>query len=243
MGSDDDPNTCVLLDWEYYGTESTEMGKKLVIDYQRNEIVNKNCWYLPCTDEIEDMLAAATTDEGDSWYTDINTKLNESHHMTLHAIDVREYKVISLMDETPFGEYGGAQYEGAMFDMYAHVTGYGEDLPNLYGVPPVGSPYYRNFSDRDFRDGYDELPKGMEVFEVSGGLDLHFIPYNRKGEFATDPEGFDDSTRRFCRRNTGIEIVTSTYGNDGIYFHFQRFNNSAIRICSFLRALIKDKCF
>jgi len=83
----------------------------------------------------------------------------------------------------------------------------------------------------------------MEVFEVSGGLDLHFIPYSRKGEFATDPEGFDDSTRRFCRTNTGIEIVTSTYGNDGIYFHFQRFNNSAIRICSFLRALIKDKCF
>ena len=32
IGSEDNPNTCKLMDWEYYGTECEESGKKLVVD-------------------------------------------------------------------------------------------------------------------------------------------------------------------------------------------------------------------
>ena len=32
IGSEDNPNTCKLMDWEYYGTQCEESGKKLVVD-------------------------------------------------------------------------------------------------------------------------------------------------------------------------------------------------------------------
>lgn len=181
----------------------------------------------------------ATTDEDDNWFKEVEKSLKESCHLTLHVVNVKEFQVMSLLEKTPFGEFGGPDFSGEA-DM--SVCGYGYDLPYLYGVPPKSSPYYRNFTDRDFPiSGYDEPPKGMGVFQVSGSIDFTFLHYAKKGD-AKDPDDFDDTNRTFCRKNVGIELMSSTIEHDGLSFHFEMYNRSAIRICSFLRALIRDKC-
>ena len=54
VGNVADPNTCALLDWEYYGTKCTEMGKALVLDFHRNEAITElGCFYLPDTSKAE----------------------------------------------------------------------------------------------------------------------------------------------------------------------------------------------
>lgn len=133
-----------------------------ILSSHRNYAINDNdCCFLPsCTEEVEDILDMATTDEDDNWYKEVEKSLKESCHLTLHVVNVKEFQVMSLLDKTSFGEFGGPDFSG---DADMSVCGYGYDLPNLYGVPPKRSPYYRNFSDSDFpSSGYDEEPpKGM----------------------------------------------------------------------------------
>ena len=237
VGNDDDPNTCALMDWEYYGTMCNELGKTLVLDFHRNEAITElGCFYLPDTSKAENILEMATDDEDDDWYDTLEKSWKETHRMTLHAVNIRDFQVMSLMDETPFDsplDFSG----GSMHFNYGH-----DSLPNLYGVPPKTSPYYRELSDRDYPISSYEKDISIETFEVTAGLELSFFPYTKQGD-KREADNVDDSNRTFCRKNTGIKLIVGNIGkNDGLCFHFQRFNKSAISICSFLRALMNDKC-
>ena len=226
------------MDWED-GVEcrSTEMGKSLVIDYQRNNAINGGEWgecsYLPSgAEKAQDILNTATIDEDDDWYDEVGKSLKESCHLTLHVLNVREFQVMTVLDKTRFDASPDFSGEADLC-----IPGYVS--PNLYGVPPEGSPYYRNFTDSDFpSSGYDYPPKGMEIFEIRGCLDMSFEKYVKTGDAMGSAHDFDDDTTlRFRYKNEGIDLVL-----DGISVHFCMYCRSAIRICSFLRALMKEKC-
>ena len=89
---------------------STEMGKSLVIDYQRNNAINGGEWgecsYLPSgAEKAQDILHVATIDEDDDWYDEVGKSLKESCHLTLHVLNVREFQVMSVLDKTRFDAY------------------------------------------------------------------------------------------------------------------------------------------
>ena len=89
---------------------STEMGKSLVIDYQRNNAINGGEWgecsYLPSgAEKAQDILNSATIDEDDDWYDEVRKSLKESCHLTLHVLNVREFHVMSVLDKTRFDAY------------------------------------------------------------------------------------------------------------------------------------------
>ena len=68
--------------------------------------------------------------------------------------------------------------------------------------------------------------------------DLSFEKYAKMGYAMDSDHDFDDDTTlRFCYKNEGIDLVLG-----GISVHFCMYCRSAIRICSFLRALMNDKC-
>lgn len=150
----------------------------------RNEAIFGSFFDLPDSDEVEDILTMATREKNP--ISEVNEILNETHRMTLHVVNVREYQVLSLMDKTKFAEpFGGADFTSRDTDM--NIYGYGWDAKKkLYGVPPEGSPYYKNFTTRDFEtrewDWEEELPKGVEEFEISGDIRISFHRYWKEWE-------------------------------------------------------------
>ena len=73
------------------------------------------------------------------WYKEFCKALVESHHISLHVLDVQRCQVMSLMDKTAIDEYHtiNSKSWGVDFDGEGHVTAtYGHHLPSLHGVPP-----------------------------------------------------------------------------------------------------------
>ena len=241
VGNVDNPGTCVLMDWEYFGTENGECGKKLVIDYHRNRDIWKGGFSFPTTFSDDDGVAKVleTSVMGDDWDEEIDKILQESPlwRITLHAVDVKEYKVISLMDATSVGRYG----VDAGLDLC--IRGYGSDLPNVYGIPPTDSPYSQKYTEDDYPiNGYrdpDESP-GIDIFEISAGINIKFYYYGEGGDEKEEEEDGDDEDRRFCPKNMHMQMFPQFL--DGLHFHFHMYGQSAIYICSFFRAMIKQKC-
>ena len=228
VGNDDNPNTCVLMDWEYYGTECGERGKKLVIDYHRNRDIWKSGtgFCLPATyspkleaDEVTNILKSRIG-TGAYWVQEFDKAVQESpsYYITLHAVDVKEYKVASLMDGTSVGKYGmedGIAGGGGLL-----IDGYGSELPKVYGIPKIDSPNYRNYTVDDYPingfRGPGESPS-IDVFDISADLSIKFHWYDK-----------------------GIQLFPLF--PDGLHFHFEIYGQSVIYICSFFRALINEKC-
>ena len=102
--------------------------------------------YLPSgAEKAQDILNTATIDEDDDWYDEVKKSLKESCHLTLHVLNVREFHVMSVLDKTRFDAYPDFSGEADLC-----IPGYVSPNLYLYGVPPEGSPYCRNFTDSDF---------------------------------------------------------------------------------------------
>ena len=175
----------------------------------------------------------ATDDEDDDWYDKLETAWKETHRMTLHAVNIRDFQVVSIMDEAPFDSslnFSG----GNMHFKYGYAS-----VPYLWGISK-GNIVHADLSVPDFPMYTYDKGITVETFKVSAGLEFSFFPYTKEGNKREDDD-VDDSNRTFCRKNTGIRLIVGNIGsNDGLCFHFR--DRSAIRICSFLRALMKDKC-
>ncbi|KAL7534627.1 hypothetical protein ACHAWF_004894 [Thalassiosira exigua] len=220
VGSTNDPNSCALLRWDPDFDSSSNVGG-LSVDARWSETTggltvgqNLDANQLLLDDDFdveEDLL-------------DLEDKLAGSHTLTLHAIDVQHCHVATLMEYNEMRSIcTGTNSEEADFV----AVGYGHDLPKLYGVPPKGSPYYRDLTENDFREDFtdhdgDEYPP-FEVMPIEGMLQLHGTD---------DGDGFSLSLHqdKIGLTFTGDEFVESTVSRPS-------------QVCSFLKTLMVEKCF
>lgn len=217
VGDVDNPKTCAVLEWNPDYDHENRLGGD-----NNDQLCIDKCWK-ECTGglllEQDSETNLAFIEDGE------RSVLEEAHTLTLHAIDTRHYQVATLMDTTPtFQNVVGGEENEADFYTRLHAgygAGYGDSLPKLYGIPPKGSPYYRDFTDRDFKDvhgRYDEYVHSIAYMPVFGGLEL---------DSGTDDEG----------------DYTLLLHDDlkGLNFNFDK-DQYATVTCSFLRALMKEKC-
>ena len=229
-----DGRSCVLLkfaedDEGVTSGNARSSGQRLVLDnetYERAWNAN-NGNTLPEDFKFSEILRLPTSEDLHS-ADDVENFLQETHTVTLHVIDVKSCQVMTLMDATATSKYGIEFKSGGKADVY--YGGYGSDLPKLYGVPHQGSPYYRNYSDKDFDkfhlcDPYydDDFPMGIEHLSVEGKLSVDWW------------------------RWTGTDDFAIGVGDSGLTFTFGGCEDSSLGrnqsdICSFLRALMKEKC-
>ena len=136
--------------------------------------------------------------------------LKSSHTLTLHAIDTRNYQIATLMEENTFSDLHPNPDDRNKPDY--ETIGHSFRLPNVYGLPPRDSPYYREFAGADFNG-----VSPVECVSVYGTI-------------ALDKDKDDDGEIAFLSlRDIYIcfdqETLTETY-----------------EIYSFLTALMREKC-
>ena len=135
---DDIDKSCILLQWnkEYVEQQAGANNYKLVIDkgwknetdgFYMNQNTNANMAYLE-NDDFEELEKA----------------LKLTHTLTLHAIDIRQYQVATLMEDSQMSSLIGS--EGDTLTM----KGYGFGMPILCGIPQKNSPFYHNPLKRDY---------------------------------------------------------------------------------------------
>ena len=139
-----------------------------------------------------------------------------TYRLSVHAIDLHTCQVLTLLDNAPGRDVEGLDTTGA--DIYGHE----DDTPKLYGVPSRGSPFYRHMTCADYytlhRWGFCTYPH-VESLQWMNSLDIGH---------------YDNETN-----------------DHTVYLDRIRFSpfpdNSSIRnrysISSFLRALMREKCF
>ena len=140
VGNVDDPASCILMDWKDGSAAVKSRHSKLCIDWDAyvTELGDIGVAMvggplgdgltLPENNAANDMLK---TSGGEGWYDRFCDALRDSHHITLHVLDIQTCQVVSLMDKTPFEDRWGVDLRGG--DPSAT---YGFDLPKLYGIPP-----------------------------------------------------------------------------------------------------------
>lgn len=161
--------------------------------------------------------------------------------LTLHAIDTKYYQVASLLDNSPMDD-SDFRDEGQAFLCY------GDNRPTLYAIPPKGSPYYREFTENDLRyaEGYEEWDDDRNnrphVYTVSigeGCLQLNEEVVNSR---LIDDDYSDEEDYEY---DYDYEYKLH-HPTKGMYFSFGGFEMTYVKwphhACSFLRALMREKC-
>ena len=157
--------------------------------------------------------------------------MGDSHHLTLHVIDIRRCQVMTLMEESRPGADDGIHFDGPQFE-HIGTAAHGFELPKLFGLPPLGSPYYRNLTDEDYRNivwsGVDDdsYLRQVEYFSLWGGLKLLVADVARSGYLSFySPQDADEDALHF---NFGACDFSTIYRR--------------LDVCSYLCALMKEKC-
>ena len=164
--------------------------------------------------------------------------------LTLHAIDTKYYQVASLLDNSPVGEEGYFRSrDGETLELF-----YGDDRPTLYAIPPKGSPYYREFTDDDLRyaEGYeawdDDRNNRPHVYTVSVGEGCLQLKEKVVNSRLIDDDYSDEEDYEY---DYDYEY-NLRHPTKGMYFSFGDFEMTYVKwphhACSFLRALMREKC-
>ena len=159
--------------------------------------------------------------------------------LTLHAIDTKYYQVASLLDHTPMDKEDGCLRDRENYskiDLY-----YGEDPPALFAIPPKGSPFHRVFTDRDFFECLNALedgPPGLFHESIRGRLVLEEVEQNER---LVDDDYSDEEDYEY---EYDYEYK---FRQEGMLFDFgEAFEISTVQwphhLCSFFRALMREKC-
>lgn len=147
--------SCALLQWGRGSWNGDN--HQLIIDkswndstdgfyFKQNRVANEE--YLESTGDIDD----------DSF--ELQEALKLSHTLTLHAIDIRQYQVATLMEENQMSNLELYNSEDPEF---WGMQGYGIEMPDLFGVPRKSSPYYREGARH----------RGGENMSISGTIECH----------------------------------------------------------------------
>jgi len=205
--------SCALLQWGKGSWNGDN--HQLVIDkswndstdgfyFKQNQVANKE--YLESTGDIDD----------DNSYYELQEALKLTHTLTLHAIDIRQYQVATLMEENQMSNLEFYNPESEFWGM----QGYGIEMPDLFGVPRKSSPYYRE------RARY----KGGENMSISGIIECH-----QSIQRTVDDNGDEIEELLIIPNNT------DAHGEEGLTFYFGTYNNPQ-RVCTFLKGLMEEKC-
>eukprot|EP00984_Skeletonema_dohrnii_P010486 scaffold4091_cov85-Skeletonema_dohrnii-CCMP3373.AAC.1 len=235
---------CALIGWNpeydpnvrhYYDPKKTQQliidkswcdGERADISLSQNEEINEG-W---CCGEIDD--------------EQLREALQTMHTLSLHAIDCEKYQVASLLDDSSMenmGYYPDEAYRTCQLELY-----YGFGLPTLWGVLPTFSPRYlsrnkltdrdfRNFGDREWNSNGDRAI--LEHMPVGGMLQLDSFDswddVDDSGEYSIDLYHPQKGVN-FSFRGSERESFLGGYVESSVRRSHQ--------ICSFLRALMDQKC-
>ena len=166
VGSIDDPQSCALLEWN---RDLDHIGMFDNSWPERNQLTIDKCWEEETGGFVNpsmDHLLAINLDNSDPVQM-----MNESHHLTFHAIDVELYQAITVFNRTRFTD--GEDGEEVFFEVDRHSTG----SPRMYGLPPVGSPYFRILSDEELDQLDSDIDDSRGGGEIEGVMIDHNIDY------------------------------------------------------------------
>ena len=149
--------------------------------------------------------------------------MNESHHLTFHAIDVELYQAITVFNRTRFTD--GEDGEEVFFEVDRHSTG----SPRMYGLPPVGSPYFRILSDEEL----DQLDSDIDDSRGGGEIEGVMIDHNIDYMFLTGGIYGLRKDRRINFEELSFGF-TDYFSAETIYYPHD--------VCNFMRALMKENC-
>jgi len=205
-------NAVGLMEWKHHDCNKPN---KLVFDRWLEDCHD---WYddfcLPdledaLIDEIDAMRAMETDPGWHEKFLKIESKLCDLFCISLYAVDVQRFQVMSIVEDCPAGEI-----EGFSRDSY---NIYNVDCANLFGVPPLGSPYYRPMERYKF-----ECPYDMDPYQHPSVECLHLGSDLQIGQLLEGDMYFESID--FAFNMPCASIVT------------------AHEVCNFYRALMKEKC-
>jgi hypothetical protein len=224
-GEEEGDSRSALLEWNRECPQNDGLGsQQLIID---------KSW---CDDNGEFALPKVTYISEYDYYSPLD--------LTLHAIDTKYYQVASLLDNSPLNEEGYfSSRDGETLELY-----YGDNRPTLYAIPPKGTPYYRKFTLGDLRyaEGYeqwdDDRNNRPHVYTVSiggGCLQLNEKVVNSR---VIDDDYSDEEDYEY---DYDYEYNLN-HPTKGMYFSFGGCEMTYVEwphhACSFLRALMREKC-
>ena len=201
--------SCALLQWGKGSWNGDN--HQLVIDkiwndstdgfyFKQNQVANNQYW-------------EGTGDIDDDGFDQLQEALTKTHTLTLHAIDIRQYQVATLMEENQMSNLEFYNPESEFWGM----QGYGIEMPDLFGVPRKSSPYYREGS------------KG-ENMSISGTIECHQSIQRTVGD-----NGDEIEELLIIPNNMGA------HREEGLTFYFGTYNNPQ-RVSIFLKRLMEEKC-
>jgi len=232
------PETCGLMGWEQNGEEPGKRPgeDRLVLDevwFDDNfvdfpDLTNQVCRWI---DDWEN-------DVGDH-YWDIDKAIKSSYRLTLHVVDLQRCQVMTLMENEPPQE--------VQLDSTIEACCHGMDAPNLYGLMPPGSPFYRPTTDLlRYDDRYYCLEEGENAETATDLLRYDDHYYWLEEDENVEILKFAGGLRldRLYEDDEVRDDVVFPAGPDGISFDFSLDTTVTQRdeICSFFRALMKEKC-
>eukprot|EP00984_Skeletonema_dohrnii_P027794 scaffold17464_cov80-Skeletonema_dohrnii-CCMP3373.AAC.2 len=228
---------CALMGWnpEYDPKKKQQLiidkswcdGKRADISLSQNQEINED-WC--CDEEID--------------FGQLTEALKTMHTLTLHAIDCQKYHVASLLEDSTMEDMGYNSDEENRISEFELYGGYG--LPTLWGVVPKFSPRYlsrKKLTDNDFRhfgdwewdsDGDRAI---LEHMPVGGMFQLDSLEswndVDDSGEYSIDLYHPQRGVS-FSFRGSGRDNFLGSYVGSSVHRSHQ--------ICSFLRALMEQKC-
>ena len=214
VGSIDDPRSCALLEWnpDLDHTEEIRWG------HHQNQLVIDKSW----KDKMGEIVTPSMHQFLDLTYVNDSEYqlMNQTHHLSFHVLDVKRYCAISLFDKTGFNRYWPDEY--LILQVDDHSTGF----PRLYGMPPEGSPYCRNFSEEEYAQldlevDNNELEEGMMV-----DYNIEHLALTGMISFAYKENAIEFEQLHFSF--VGMDIPTTVY--------------TPYDVCNFLRVLVDEKC-
>ena len=230
VGNVDDPRSCALMEWN---PDYDERSRILEMDMgSMDQLIVDKCW----SETVGGLSIKQNWRENEYWEPgpmetgeiEDGVVNSDSHTLTLHVVDCRYYQVATLLKETEmYNLYNG---EGeADFETY-----YGNKLlPKLYALPPKGSPYHRDFTERDFSRFQNGL-YDRDFPPPDDYLSIEHMPI--EGTLRLD-QGEDDG---------GDTLVELHHALNGLAFDFDNISYGTLfrprHVCSFLRAMMKQKC-
>lgn len=208
-----DPDSCGLMGWDW---DPRSAADRLVLDEDcDDEDGDDNTLAFPLLEnQVCRWIESWSNGVGDH-YLEICDAIKASFRLTLHAVDVQRYQAMTIMEDEP--------PEDVELGRVIRTICRGVRLPDLYGLPPRDSPFYRS-DVPPFRSWLEE-DENIEIVRFVGGLRLGRLYENYHYEECDD--------------------TVFAEGSDGVCFDFFDLDATVTRrdeICSYFRALMKEKC-
>lgn len=215
IGGEDGDTRSALLDWNPECTSWQGAPRPL------GQLIIDKSW---CDDKGDLVLPQAKIDY-------IDDGVDIPFTLTLHAIDTKCYQVASLLDYSLMdstGFFRDLRGDWSKIELY-----YGSECPSLFSMPPKGSPLYREFTESDFDDFFGHptptYPPGLIFLPTEGRLVLNEVEQNVR--INDDYGGYE---------------CDYEYEFHKLDFGFGDMDHPTLQwphhVCSFLRALMREKC-